>query len=92
MIERISLNSTLLNLIIYIQDTKKQAISRGILIESESYDWYKTVQDVYYELDKTLFVKAGIRQNSSSFEKILSYPIDENMLKTEYEHLNRFQF
>lgn len=92
MIGRISLNSTLLSLIIYIQDTKKQAISRGILIESESYNWYKTVQDAYYELDKTLFAKAGIKQNRYNFENILSYPVDENMLKTEYEHLNRFQF
>lgn len=88
--EKISINSTLLSLIIYIQDTKKQAISRGILIESESYDWYKTVQDAYYELDKALFAKAGIRQNRYYFEKILSYPIDKNMLKTEYGHLNRF--
>lgn len=86
------MNKTLLDLIIYIQDTKKQAISKGILFENESFDWYQVTQDVYYELNKKLFEKAGIVQNQYNFEKILSYPVEDEILDTKYEQLGKFLF
>lgn len=92
MSKKTSLNKTLLNLIIYIQDTKKQAISEGILFENEDYDWYRVTQDVYYELNKKLFEKAGIVQNQYNFEKILNYPVKDEILNTKYEQLGKFLF
>lgn len=86
------MNKTLLDLIIYIQDTKKQAISKGILFENESFDWYQVTQDVYYKLDKELFEKAGILQSQYYFEKILSYPVEDEILDTKYEQLGKFLF
>lgn len=92
MSKKINLNKKLLELIIYIQDTKKQAISEGILFDNESFYWYRITQDVYYKLDKELFEKAGILQNQYNFEKILSYSVEDEILNTKYEQLGKFLF
>lgn len=92
MSRKISINKTLLDLIICIQDTKKQAISKGILVENENLDWYRITQKVYYKLDKEIFEKAGIVQNQYYFEKILSYHIEDEILDTKYPQLDTFLF
>lgn len=91
MSNKVSLNETLLNLIIYIQDTKRQTISKGILLKN-NVDWYKLTQDVYNEIGNDVFDKAGIAQNIYNFIKILDYSVSDTILNTEYKELNKFLF
>ena len=44
------MNKTLLNLCVFLQDTKRQAISEGILIGNNNIDWYNAVKKAYFGL------------------------------------------
>lgn len=84
------MNKTLLNLCIFLQDTKRQAISEGILIGNNNIDWYNTVKKAYFGLAKKIFEEAGIKQNLMNLEALLYYQLPEGIRNTEYDQLHKF--
>ena len=90
--DSIPMNKTLLNLCIYLQDTKKQAISEGILIGNDNTDWYNAAKKAYFGLKKKIFEEAGIEQNLMNLETLLYYQLPEGIRSTTYDQLHKFSF
>lgn len=86
------MNKTLLNLCVFLQDTKRQTISEGILIGNNNIDWYNAVKKAYFGLEKKIFEKAGIKQNLMNLEALLYYQLPEGIRSTEYDQLHKFSF
>lgn len=90
MSEIIHMNQTLLNLIIYILDTKSYAISKGVIFQN--IDWYEITQDAFYSINNDLFERAGIKHNTYNFEKIVNYKLPDGIQNVEYSQLGQFIF
>ena len=96
MLERIRLNRELLNIIIAVQNYKTFQLSNFMLEkcldENTDYDWYSNVKDYFFAIDRELIQKANIKQNLSTFEKILVYQVPEDAETVEYHELSQFIF
>ena len=91
--QEIKMNETLLHLVCYIKDTKKQAISEGLLLSNnQKRYWLSVTRQTYYSLDDKYFKKAGISHNEQNLEAILSYNLPDGIKNTEYSQLGQFSF
>ena len=89
------LNTTLLNLIIYIQKTKESEAALSLLLNEEfrtrDYNVFNIVETKYFKLPKEIFVSAGIKRSRENFEMILSFPVTQEMLNVQEDELSRFE-
>ena len=92
----VKMNETLLYIIGTIQDYKKYLISKNylqkIISGKDELDWYEGTKELYNSLNNELFNKAGIKKNNYTFERIITYPLTNEINNTEFEDLKKFEF
>jgi hypothetical protein len=81
----------LLNVICAVQDCKKFIISKNMM-NNEKTNWYKETQQFYFSIDDEVINASGLNKNINNYEKVLRYPVNDEILNTSYDELYQFQF
>lgn len=54
--------------------------------------WVEKTKTFYNNIDQKILDLYGLKKNNISFEKVLYYPITEEIISTEEKDLNKFEF
>ena len=86
----VTLNETLLNLILFIQRGRMYYIAKSEIL-GKPIDWWQAVREEWYGVPKKIFEDAGIKQNEFNFEFVLSFLVTDAMMSAQTEELCEFK-
>ena len=88
--ERVRLNETLLDIVLFVQSSQSYYTSKSILLGTQEGS-RKGVEKVYRSIPQEIFRKAGILGNRYNLELALQFRVTKEMMECQAEELGNFE-
>ena len=93
---KIKMSIGLINLLVMVHSHKQFLINENMFKQSHNLpcdkDWYPKTQKFFNAIDDAILNKYGLCKNINSFDAVLDFKITAEMLNTEADELDKFEF
>lgn len=88
------LNENILNVILTIQYYAKfkRAEARTLNKNLSVYNWVEDVEKYYYNIPDEIIDSMNLKKNKIDFYRVLDYKVTDEIMNTNAEELNKFDF